>query len=64
MTQYKGKVIDEPNEWVMGELIEYNNRVYIRHRKNPPDLKAFGIEKHEVIVEVIPESVKEVHNAK
>ena len=28
MTQYKGKVVDEPNEWVTGELIRYGEFVF------------------------------------
>ena len=56
MTQYKGKVIDEPNEWVAGELIKYGNSYYIKQTIEPPGSNC-GIG----TFEVIPESVEEAH---
>ena len=55
MTQYKAKVIDEPNEWVTGELIIEGDRYYIRQTVEPIDSKC-GIGKFEVV----PKTVEEV----
>lgn len=60
MTQYKAKVIDEPNEWVTGELIKDGDCYYIRQTEEPPDSKC-GIGKFEVIPETV-EEVKKVKN--
>lgn len=54
MTQYKGKVIDEPNEWVAGELIRYGNSCYIRQTVEPPNSNC-GIGTFEVIPETVEE---------
>ena len=59
MTQYKAKVVDEPNEWVTGELIKDGDRYYIRQTEEPPDSKC-GIGKFEVV----PETVEEVKRVK
>lgn len=52
MTQYKGKVIDEHNEWVTGELIRYGNSCYIKQSIELPDSNC-GIGTFEVIPEAL-----------
>lgn len=59
MTFYTAKVIDEPNEYVTGELIIEGDRYYIRQTEEPPDSKC-GIGKFEVV----PETVEEVKRVK
>lgn len=59
MTFYTAKVIDEPNEWVTGELIIDGDRYYIRQTVEPKDSKC-GIGKFAVV----PESVEEVKKVK
>lgn len=54
MTLYTAKVIDEPNEWITGELIKDGDRYYIRQTKEPPNSKC-GIGKFEVIPETVEE---------
>lgn len=49
---YKGKVADEPNEWVVGELVG-KDMIY---QKVEPDNGCCGIG----IFKVIPETIEEV----
>ena len=59
MTQYTAKVIDEPDEYVTGELIIEGDRYYIRQTIEPKDSNC-GIGKFEVI----PKTVEEVKRVK
>ncbi len=60
MTQYTAKVIDEPDEYVTGELIKDGDHYYIRQAIEPKDGNC-GIGKFEVIPETM-EEVKKVKN--
>lgn len=59
MTFYTAKVIDEPDEYVTGELIKDGDRYYIRQTVEPPNSNC-GIGKFEVV----PETVEEVKKVK
>ena len=53
---YKGKVIDEPNEWVRGELKKYGEACYIKQTVEPTNSNC-GIG----TFQVIPETVVEIN---
>ena len=60
MTQYKAKVADEPDEYVMGELIKDGDRYYIRQTEEPPNSEC-GIGKFEVVPETVEEVERVAH---